>query len=120
MKNRSVPMVIVLTIITLGIYGIIWLIITRNELLEAKAAEKIMHPLLVLIPFIGFIFYLICLWQYAGAVEKITNGKYSQAVALILLLFLGGFGIGQGLIQGAYNEVGEGGGTSGDPFGANA
>jgi hypothetical protein len=104
-------------LITFGIYQIIWLIITRNELLQLKAADKIMHPLLVLIPIVGPILFLVSIWQYSAGVEKVTKGKYSAIVAF-LLLFLIGF-IGAGLIQGAYNEVGEGGG-SGDPFGGNA
>lgn len=99
-------MVIILSLVTLGIYQFIWLIITRNELLQRKAAEKIMHPLLVLVPIVGFILLIISLWQYSGAAEKVTNGKYSQAVGFILLLFVGF--IGAGLLQGAYNEVGEG------------
>lgn len=112
MKNRSVPMVIILGLVTLSIYTLIWFHQTRAELLEKKMAEKMMSPWLVLIPFVGPILFIVFLWQYAGAAEKVTNGKYSRAVAF-LLLWLIGF-IGSGLIQGAYNEVGEGAGAN--PF----
>lgn len=115
MKNRSVPMVIILSLVTFGIYGLIWYHQTRQELLEKKVVEKIMSPWLVLIPFVGPILFLVFLWQYSGAVEKVTNGKYSSGVAF-LMLFLIGF-IGQGLIQGAYNEVGEVSATGSNPFG---
>jgi Domain of unknown function (DUF4234) len=112
MKQRSVPMVIILSLVTIGIYGLIWYVQTRNEM-KTKGIETV-HPLLVFIPFVGTFIFLYFLWQYAGGVEKVTNGKYSQAIAFILL-FLVGF-IGIGIIQAAYNEVGEGGGTSADPF----
>ena len=104
MKNRSVPMVIILGIVTLFIYYLIWLHQTRAELLEKKAAEKIMSPWLVLIPFVGGLIFIFSLWQYAGAAAKVTNDKYSQAVAFLLLWLLGP--IGAGIVQGAYNEVG--------------
>jgi hypothetical protein len=113
MTNRSVPLVIILGLITFGIYPLIWFHMTRGELLNNKVVEKMQSPWLVLIPFIGIIFYIIFIWQYSGAVEKVTNGKYSQVIALVLLLLLGG--IGQGIIQAAYNEIGEVSG-GGDPF----
>lgn len=103
MKNRSVPMVIILGLVTFGIYYLIWLHQTRAELLEKKVVDKLSSPWLVLIPFIGIFFFLYFLWNYAGAVAKVTNEKYSQAVAFILLLLISS--IGAGLIQGAYNEV---------------
>lgn len=112
MKQRSVPMVIILSLITLGIYGLIWYIQTRDEM-KAKGIETV-HPLLGLIPFVGPLILIYFLWQYSGGVEKVTNGKYSQVIAF-LLLFLIGF-IGIGIIQNAYNEIGEGGGTAADPF----
>ncbi len=108
-------MVIILSLVTLGIYGLIWYHQTRGELLEKKVADKIMSPWLILIPLAGPILFIVFLWQYAGAVEKVTNGKYSRGVAF-LLLWLIGF-IGQGLIQGAYNEVGEVAATGNNPFG---
>ncbi len=103
MKNRSVPMVIILGIVTLFIYYLIWLHQTRAELLEKKAAEKIPSPWLVLIPFVGGLIFLYFLWVYAGAAAKVTNEKYSQPIAFILLWLLGP--IGAGIVQGAYNEV---------------
>jgi hypothetical protein len=110
--NRC-PMVIILSLITFGIYGIIWYIMTRDEM-KSKGIETI-HPLLVLIPFVGIFAFMYFLWQYAAGVEKVTNGKYSQAIAFILLFLIGFIGIG--IIQAAYNEVGEGGGNpSADPF----
>jgi cytochrome bd-type quinol oxidase subunit 2 len=111
-------MVIILSLITFGIYGLIWYHMTRNELLANNAAEKIMSPWLILIPLVGPLLFIVFLWQYSAAVEKVTNGKYSQIIAFVMLLLISF--IGAGLIQAAYNEVGEGGGNSGDPFGANA
>ena len=104
MKNRSVPMVIILGLVTIGIYYLIWLHQTRAELLEKKAAEKIMSPWLVLIPFVGGLIFIYGLWQYSEGAAKVTNNKYSHAVAFLLLWLLGP--IGAGIVQGAYNEVG--------------
>lgn len=103
MKNRSVPMVIILGIITIGIYYLIWLHQTRAELLEKKAVEKIMSPWLVFIPFVGGLILLYSYWQHGEGIAKVTNGKYSQPIAFILLWLLGP--IGAGIIQAAYNEV---------------
>lgn len=110
MKQRSVPLVIILSLVTLGIYRIIWYVMTHNEMKE-KGIE-IVHPLLALIPFVGFFIFIYFLWQYSEGVEKVTNGKYSQVVAFLLLLLIGSIGIG--LVQNAYNEIGTG--YSSDPF----
>jgi cytochrome bd-type quinol oxidase subunit 2 len=110
MKQRSVPLVIILSLVTFGIYGIIWYVMTRNELKE-KGIETV-HPLLVLVPFVGGLIFIYFLWQYSAGVEKVTNGKYSQVVAFLLLVLIGFIGIG--LVQNAYNEIGTG--NNNDPF----
>ena len=96
-------MVIILGLVTFGIYMLIWLHQTRAELLEKKVVDKMSSPWLVLIPIAGIFIFLAFLWKYSEAVAKVTNEKFSQPVAFILLFLLGG--IGAGLIQGAYNEV---------------
>jgi hypothetical protein len=72
------------------------------------------HPLLILIPVAGAFIWIYFLWQYSAGVEKVTNGKYSQVVAFLLLLLINYIGIG--LVQNAYNEIDESNGNYNDPF----
>ena len=44
-------------------------------------------------------------WKYCGGVEKVTDGKLSQAVALLLMFVIPIIGIF--VIQDAFNKVGE-------------
>lgn len=104
-------MVVILTLITFGIYGIIWNWQTRNEMVE-KGAD-IMHPILMFIPIVNIVF----MWQFCGGVEFVTKGKLSQVVAF-LLVFLTGL-IGMAIIQDTFNKMpplASGSVSSGDPF----
>ena len=116
MKNRSVVMVIVLGLITFGIYQLIWLYQTKEEMVTSKRVDSAPSLWWLLVPFVGG---LIFLWKYSEIAEKVTNGKYSQIIIMVMFLFIGF--IASGILQAAYNEVGEGGSNaSSDPFGANA
>jgi hypothetical protein len=111
MKKRSVPVVIIASLLTFGIYGLVWYHMTREEMM-AQGVPSMPSPWLVLIPFVGPFILIYFLWQYSAGVEKVTNGKFSQIMAFVLL-FLVGF-IGIGLVQNAYNEIPAGGSTK--PF----
>jgi Domain of unknown function (DUF4234) len=109
MIQRSVATVVILTIVTFGIYGIIWYWTNATEM--KNKGYDVMHPIMIFIPIANIIF----MWKFCGGVEKATNGKFSQVISLILILVLGI--IGMALIQNAYNEVAEAGGpASSDPF----
>lgn len=97
MEKRSPVMVLLLGIITLGIYGLYWVIKTRAELCD-KGAD-IPTAWLIIIPLVN----IWWLWKYSQGVEKVTAGKMSAAVAFILLFLLGV--IGMAIIQDTFNRV---------------
>ncbi len=85
MKKRSIGKMLLLTIITLGIYRLYWFVKTRSEM-KKIANVDIPSPLLFLIPMLGYI----------GAIVLVITSSNGQpaSVALTLLmyvLFLGGF-----------------------------
>jgi Domain of unknown function (DUF4234) len=112
MNRREVSTVIILSIVTLGIYTIIWLVMTRNEM--QKFGVQTVHPLLMFVPIAGPFILIYFLWQYAGGVQLITKGKISQAVAFMYLFRIGAIGLG--VLQEEFNQIGEGGSVNTDPF----
>ena len=97
MKKRSPLAVLLLTIITFGIYGIYWEVVTKGELVR-KGAD-IPTALLLIVP-IANIWWA---YKYCMGVEKVTNGKMSGVLALVLMLVLGV--VGMAILQDAYNNV---------------
>jgi len=85
-KYRNPVLVILFSIITLGIYGIYWLVSTTNELRRlTSVAPDPLALLLLLIPvlniFVGIWYY----WKYSKAVEEISG---VQAILLFLFWIL--------------------------------
>ncbi len=68
MKNRSPITVFLLSIITLGIYDIYWLVVTKNEL-NKRTKQHVPTIWLLIFPLIPFI---------AGYILLIASGIYSQ------------------------------------------
>jgi hypothetical protein len=68
MKNRSPITVFLLSIITLGIYDIYWLLVTKNEL-NKRTKQHVPTIWLLIFPLILFI---------AGYILLIASGIYSQ------------------------------------------
>jgi hypothetical protein len=97
MQKRSVASVIVLTIITFGIYALIWHVKTKNEMV-AQGAD-IPTAWLLIIPIANIYWY----WKWCGGVDYVTNGKMSQAVAFLLSLLLGL--IGMAIVQDSLNQA---------------
>jgi hypothetical protein len=96
--KRSVAAVIILTILTLGIYSLVWAVKTKNEMNSAGAS--IPTAWMILIPFVGA---LIWYWKWCGGVEHVTGGKFSQVISFILILVLGI--IGMAIIQSELNKA---------------
>ncbi|HVK77049.1 MAG TPA: DUF4234 domain-containing protein [Kofleriaceae bacterium] len=90
-------MVFVLTLITFGIYGLIWMVKTKNEM-NAQGAN-IPTAWLIIVPVVQYWW----MWKYAGGVEHVTRGKTSQVIAFILIFILGM--IGMAILQDAFNKV---------------
>ena len=97
MNKRSVAAVIILSIITLGIYAIVWFVKTKNEMVEQGA--DIPTAWLLIVP-IASIYWM---WKWAGGVEHVTRGKFSQAIGFILVFLLGI--IGMAIVQDALNKA---------------
>jgi len=96
MKKRSPIAVLLLPLITFGIYALYWMVSTKIEM-NAKGAN-IPTAWLIIIPLVN----LWWLWKYAAGVEKVTGGKTSGAVAFILLFLLGV--IGAAIVQASFNK----------------
>ncbi len=102
MKRRSPIAVILLTIITLGIYGIVWFVKTKLEM--NREGAKIPTAWLIIIPFVS----IWWLWKYSEGVEDVSKGETSTGTAFLLLFVLGLFGltiIGMAVIQSQFNKL---------------
>ena len=92
-KNRSLPMCVILSIVTFGIYGIYWFVkITNesNELAPQNATASGGKAVLFTILTLGF--YSIY-WNYKlGA--KVDEAKGTEANSAVLYLVLGLIGLG--------------------------
>lgn len=97
MNKRSVVMVIVLSIITFGIYALVWQVKTKNEM--NKCGADIPTAWLLIVP-IANIYWM---WKYCGGVEHVTRGKMSQVISFLLLFLLGV--IGMAIIQNEFNKA---------------
>lgn len=98
MKHRNPLAVFFLPLITLGIYGIVWFVKTKNEM-NAQGSE-IPTAWLIIIPFVNWWW----LWKYSEGVDKVTKGELSTVISFILLFLLGS--IGMAIIQNDFNKLG--------------
>jgi hypothetical protein len=98
MVKRSIPAMIVLTIITFGIYHLYWMVATKEDMLREGA--DIPTAWLLIIPIAN----LYWMWKWGEGVEHVTRGKMTAAVAFLLLWLLGAF-IGPAILQATFNRV---------------
>lgn len=97
MNKRSVAAVIILSIITLGIYSLVWFVKTKNEM--NKQGADIPTAWLLLVP-IASIYWI---WKWSGGVERTTDGKTSQGIAFLMVFLLGL--IGMAIVQDSFNKA---------------
>ena len=97
MQHRNPIMVIFLSLITLGIYTLVWDVRTKNEM-NAKGAQ-IPTAWLLIIPFVNYFW----LWKFSEGVEIVTSKEMGAGVAFCLQFFLGV--IGMAIIQDKLNKV---------------
>lgn len=97
MKNRSILKMILLTIITFGLYFIYWSYSTTKEM--RKLGGDIPFFLLFFIPFVN----IWWVWKYSKAVEKVTGEKLSAILSFILLYAVGFIGIF--IVQDSFNNL---------------
>lgn len=99
MKHRSILTVILLTVVTLGIYAIVWMVKTKNEM-NALGAD-VPTAWLSIVPIVN----IWWLWRYCQGVEQTTASRMSAAVSFLLMAVLGLIGIA--IVQDAFNKVGQ-------------
>ena len=116
MRQNSPVKVFLLTIVTFGIYGIIWLVKTKNDL--NKLGANIPTTWLIIVPFVSYYW----LWKYSEGVELVTSGKISAVLAFVMQALLGI--VAYPILQSEFNKIGEtatniGGNTQESPYSAN-
>jgi hypothetical protein len=102
MKHRNPIAVLLLPIVTLGIYGIVWFVKTKNEM--KRLGADIPTAWLIIIPIVN----IWWLWKYCEGVGQITGESISGTMAFLLLFLLSfcGFGVvGMAIIQNEFNKV---------------
>lgn len=96
MTQRSPVAVFFLPIITLGIYAIIWLVKTKDEM-NTQGAE-IPTAWLLLVPIVSLWWF----WKFAEGVGKVTRGDMGGGLAFVLIFLLGN--IGMAVVQSSLNK----------------
>lgn len=99
MTKRSPVAVFVLSIITLGIYALYWLVRTKTEMNSSGAS--IPTAWYLIIPLANIWWY----WKFSQGVQEVTNKGMSAGVAFLMLWLLPI--IGSAIIQSNLNEVTE-------------
>ncbi len=97
MQHRDPIMVILLSIITFGIYYLVWLVTTKNQM-NTKGAQ-IPTAWILIIPLVNIWWY----WRFCEGVELVTNKGMQTVIAFLLLWLLGVIGIA--IIQNELNKV---------------
>jgi hypothetical protein len=100
MTQRSPAAVFFLSLITFGIYSIVWQVKTKNEL--NKLGAEIPTAWLLIVPLAN----LYWIWKYAEGVEQVSKGKVTAVLTLILLLLLSI--VGMAILQGEFNKLATG------------
>lgn len=98
MKRRSPATPLLLSLITFGIYGLVWFVKTKGEM--NQSGESTPTAWLLIVPFVNFYW----LWKYAVGVEGVTKNGMSKGAAFVLLLLLLSV-IGAIFVQSAFNKV---------------
>jgi hypothetical protein len=97
MKKRNVIMVLLLSLITLGIYGIYWEVVTKKEMVSQGA--DIPTAWLIIIPLVN----IWWLYKYCMGVEKVSGGKMSGILLFILFILFSI--VAMAVAQDTFNKV---------------
>ncbi|MFP4118095.1 MAG: hypothetical protein ACLFTR_04170 [Candidatus Woesearchaeota archaeon] len=88
MKIRSPIIVAFLTVFTLFIYGVYWLIKTTGELRERNDSApnpKLLY--LLLLPGVNIIVMILYFWKYTRSLSSITGSNVALIFIFLLLFF---------------------------------
>ena len=98
MTQRSVATVILLPLVTFGIYAIYWYVSTKNEMNQRGA--DIPSAWLLIVPIAG-IYWLYC---YYKAAEQATSGAVS-GIGMFIISLIGLSLIASAICQSSYNKL---------------
>jgi hypothetical protein len=82
MQKHSVGMLLLLTLVTFGIYPIYWHVRTKTEMVACGA--DIPTAWLMIVPLAN----LYWLWKWCGGIEHVTREKMTAPVAFLLHVML--------------------------------
>ena len=105
--SRSIPLCIILSIFTCGIYGIYWMIVLNDEINAASGQPGTPGVAVFLLTLITCNIYgLYWMYKMGGRVEIINGGYSSSTGILYLVLSLFGLGIvSYALMQSELNRI---------------
>lgn len=98
MTQMPLGKLFLLTIVTFGIYMLVWLVRTKDEM-NALGAE-VPTGWLLIVPIANVYF----MWKYAQGVEHVTKGETPTMTAFLMILLLGFFGTL--IVQSKFNGLG--------------
>jgi arginine exporter protein ArgO len=103
MTQRSIGMMILLTIITFGIYGIYWYLKFQQELKDqtGEGFTWVGHLLLTLVTFGIYPIY----WQYAAGKRLAKLGASDQSIIYLVLCFVALSWLNPFLMQSQANKL---------------
>lgn len=110
MTKRSPAAVLILSLVTFGIYGLVWYVKTKGEMV--KCGAEIPTAWLLIVPIAN----LYWIWKWSQGVEHVTRGKSSAGMTFIMVLVVNQFFfIGSAIVQGSLNKAIDEGGASALP-----
>jgi len=99
MKQRSLLAVVLLPLITFGIYPLYWFVSTKNEM--NRLGANIPSAWLVIFPFVNLFWF----WKWSEGAEQVTRGRMSTIGAFLITLFVPL--VGHAIVQDSFNQVGD-------------
>lgn len=86
--QRNPVVVLVLTLVTCGLYGLYWFWVTRDEI--NSLGGDVPHPILIIIPIANLYF----LWKYSECLAKnVIQKEDSKIMYFLLFIVIGIVGI---------------------------
>ncbi len=82
MSHRNPITIVLLPIVTLGIYYLVWYVTTKDEM-NVKGAN-IPTAWLLVVPIANYFW----IWEFSKGVELVTNKVMGTGTAFLLLIFL--------------------------------
>jgi len=89
LPHESIGRVIVLSLITLGIYSLYWAWRLGDHLRRSGEGSDIPHFVWMLVPFANLWWY----WRWSLALEDATDGRIQHVPAFVLVAIFGVIGV---------------------------